>query len=133
MESNREKYRVSRRAFRRQRGITVLGFLILAILFGAVGLGVIKVAPMYLNNMRLSQILQDTEKEFSGKAMNPGAIRNELYKRFSIEDINLPGEAIKIAQSKNGYTVQIQHESRVSYVADVWLLVVFDKQVEIKR
>jgi hypothetical protein len=124
---------VSRTTFRRQRGITVFGFLILAVLFGTVGLGAIKVAPMYIKNMRLSQILQDTEKEFSGKTPNPGAIRNELYKRFSIEDINLPAENVKIAQSKNGYTVQIQYENRVSYIADVWLLVIFDKQVEIRR
>jgi hypothetical protein len=117
----------------RQRGVTVLGFLILAVLFGVVGLAAIKVTPMYIKNMRLSRVLQDTQQELNGKGANPGNIRNEIAKRFSIEDINLPAENIKIAQSKNGYTVQIQYENRAPYIADVWLLIVFDKQVEIRR
>jgi hypothetical protein len=133
MESNRKENRVSRVPHHRQRGITVLGFLILAVLFGAVGLAAIKVTPMYIKNMRLSRVLQDTEVELSGKAPNPGSIRQEIFKRFSIEDINLPTESIKIAQSKNGYMVSIEYENRVPYIADIWLLIVFDKQVEIKR
>jgi hypothetical protein len=133
MESNRKEHRVTRVARRRQRGITVLGFLILAVLFGVVGLAAIKVTPMYIKNMRLSRVLQDTQEELNGKAPNPGNIRQEIYKRFSIEDISLPTENIKIAQSKNGYTVTIEYENRVPYVADIWLLIVFDKQVEIRR
>jgi hypothetical protein len=133
MESYRKAHRMNRATRRRQRGITVLGFLILAVLFGAVGLAAIKITPMYIKNMRLSRILEDLNEEFDGKAPNPSLIRNAIYKRFSIEDINLPAENLKIAQSKEGYTVQIQYESRVSYVADVWLLLVFDKQVEIRR
>jgi hypothetical protein len=110
----------------RQRGITVLGFLV-------IGLAGIKVTPMYIKNMRLSRVLQDAQTELAGKSPNPASIRNEIYKRFSIEDINLPNENVKIVQSKNGYTVRIQYENRVPYIADIWLLIVFDKQVEIRR
>jgi hypothetical protein len=133
MESNRKEHRVTRVARRRQRGITVLGFLILAVLFGAVGLAAIKVTPMYINSMRMSRVLQDTEQELSGKGSNPTTIRQEIYNRLSIEDIKLPNDNLKIAQSKNGYTVRVQSEDRVPYVADIWLLMVFDKQVEIRR
>jgi hypothetical protein len=117
----------------RQRGITVLGFLILAVAFGVIGLAAIKVTPMYIKNMRLSKVLEDTKGELDGKGTNPNSIRVEIAKRFSIEDINLPSDNIKVAQSKNGYSVRIQYENRVPYVADVWLLIVFDKQVEIRR
>ena len=133
MESYRKGYRMSIGARNRQRGVTVLGFLILAALFGVIGLAAIKVTPMYIKNMRLSRVLQDTQQELNGKGANPGSIRSEIQKRFSIEDINLPSETIKVAQSKNGYTVRIQYENRAPYIADVWLLIVFDKQVEISR
>jgi len=133
MESYRKRHRVAPIARDRQRGVTVIGFLILAILFGIVGLAAIKVTPMYIKNMRLSKVLQDTQQELNGKGANPQNIRVEIAKRFSIEDINLPNDNIKINQSKNGYTVRIQYENRVPYVADVWLLIVFDKQVEIRR
>ena len=132
MESNRKTYRVA--AVRdAQRGMTVLGFLVLAALFGVVGLAAIKVTPMYIKNMRLSHVLTDTQRELNGKGVSAQNIRVDIAKRFSIEDINMPSENIKIAQSSDGWSVRIQYESRVPYFADLWLLTVFDKQVEIRR
>ena len=133
MESHRKGHRMNRVARHRQRGITVFGFLILAVAFGVIGLAAIKVTPMYIKNMRLARVLEDTQQELNGNSPNPASIRNEIYQRFSIEDINLPQENVKITQSKNGYTVRIQFENRVPYIADVWLLIVFDRQVEIRR
>jgi hypothetical protein len=60
-------------------------------------------------------------------------IRQEFGKRFAIEDINLNTDAVKITQSKNGYSVRIQYEERAPYIADIYLVVAFDKQVEINR
>jgi hypothetical protein len=89
---------------------------------------------MYIKNMRLSKVLEDTKQELDGKGATPNNIRIEIAKRFSIEDINLPSDNIKITQNKtSGWSVRIQYENRVPYMADVWLLMVFDKQVEIRR
>jgi hypothetical protein len=116
-----------------QAGITALGFLILALLVGVVGLAVVKVTPMYIKNMRMSQILDDVRDELGGQGSTPVTIRNEFGKRFAIEDISLSTEALKITQSKNGYSVRVQYEERAPYIADIYLLVAFDKQVEITR
>lgn len=134
MEPHRKEHRVAITPLRRrQAGITAIGFLLLASLFGVVGLAALKLVPMYMQTMRLSTVLDDVQQELSGKGPTPGSIRSAIGRRFSIEDINLPPDAIKINQSRNGYSVQIQHESRAPYVANIWLLVVFDKQVEIAR
>jgi hypothetical protein len=132
MESHRQGNRVTTCVRHRQDGITVIGFLIIASLFGVVGLGALKLVPMYMQNMRLSTILEDMQSEFNGEP-TPVGIQRELYKRFAVEGINLPADNIKINQGKNGYQVRIQYENRAPYVADVWLLVAFDKQVEIRR
>jgi hypothetical protein len=116
-----------------QAGITALGFLILAALVGVIGLAAMKVTPMYLKNMRMTTILEDVARELSGQSPTPQNIRNELYRRFSVEDINLDADDIKIAQSKNGYSLHVQYENRASYMADIFLLVAYDKQVEITR
>jgi hypothetical protein len=116
-----------------QAGITALGFLILAALVGVVGFAVMKVTPMYIKNMRMTTILDDVARELSGQSPTPQTIRNELYRRFSVEDINLDSDEIKIAQSKNGYSLHVQYENRASYLADIYLLVAYDKQVEITR
>ena len=116
-----------------QAGITALGFLILASLVGVVGLAVIKVTPMYIKNMRMNQILSDIEQELRGQGPTPATIRNELSKRFSVEDINMDIDALKITQSKNGYTLRVQYEERAPYIAGVSLVLAYDKQVEIGR
>jgi len=116
-----------------QAGVTALGFLILATLVGVVGLAVLKVTPMYIKNMRMTTIMTDVERDLSGQGPTPLTIRTELAKRFSVEDINLDVEGFKITQSKNGYSLRVAYEERASYVADLYLVVVFDKQVEIRR
>jgi hypothetical protein len=116
-----------------QAGITALGFLILATLVGVVGLAVMKVTPMYIKNMRMDSILTDIEREMSGQGATPQGIRAALARRFSVEDVNMDIDALKITQSKNGYSLRVQYEERASYVADVYLLVAYDKQVEITR
>ena len=118
---------------RSQAGITALGFLILATLVGVVGLAVLKVTPMYIKNMRMTTIMTDVERDMSGQGPTPVTIRQELARRFSVEDINLNVEDFKITQSKNGYSLRVTYEERASYVADLYLVVVFDKQVEIRR
>jgi hypothetical protein len=124
---------VNRATRHRQRGITVIGFVILAVLFGVVGLAAIKVLPMYISNMRLSRVLDDTATELGGKSTDPGSIRREIYKRFSIEDVNLPnGQHQDRAEQERLFRANPIRE-RVPYIADVWLLIVFDKQVEIRR
>lgn len=133
MESHRHGHRMTGSTRHSQAGMTALGFLILAALVGVVGLAAMKVTPMYISNMRTTTILNDVKAELSGQAATPTSIRNELFRRFSVEDINLSNDEVKIAQSKNGYSVRVQYENRASYVADIYLLIAYDKQVEITR
>ena len=133
MESHRQRYRMTTPPRHAQAGITALGFLILAALVGVVGLGVLKVVPMYIKNMRMSTILDDVQRDLSGNGPTPQSIRNELFRRFSVEDIRLDTDSMKIAQSKTCYSLRVQYEERASYVADIYLVVAYDKQVEIAR
>ena len=133
MESHRQRHRMTSATRHSQAGMTALGFLILAVLVGIVAFAVLKVTPMYIKNMRMSTILDDVKKELSGEAPTPQTIREELARRFSIEDIKMDISALKITQSKNGYTLRVQYDERAPYIANVYLVVAFDKQVEITR
>ena len=95
-----------------QAGMTALGFLILAALVGVVGLAVLKVTPMYIKKMRMDTILTDIEQELSGREPDAGrasALRCE--RRFSVEDIGSAQDELKIAQSKNGFTLRVMYET----------------------
>jgi hypothetical protein len=133
MESHRQGRRLVTAPRSRQRGITFLGLCLLAVLVGVVGLACIKLVPMYVMDMKLSRALEGIPQELDGKEVSSQSILNTLYKKFSVEDINLPKDSIKVAPSKNGFSVRIQYENRASYLGDVWLMVIFDKQVEIRK
>jgi hypothetical protein len=133
MESHRQGRRLSTAPRSRQRGITFLGLLILAVLVGVVGLAGIKLVPMYIMDMKLGKALDGLSEELNGKEVTSQSIQYALYKKFSVEDINLPKDSIKVAPSKSGFSVRIQWENRTPYMGDVWLMIVFDKQVEIRK
>jgi hypothetical protein len=132
MESHRQERRMIRpRA--RQGGVTALGFLILVSVFGVIGLATMKLTPLYLQNMRLATLLNDLKEELDGTGPTPASIRISLSKRFDIEGLRVPADDVKINQIRNGYQVRIQHENRAPFIADIWFLVAFDRQVEIQR
>jgi Domain of unknown function (DUF4845) len=133
MEAHRHGHRMTGPTRHSQAGITALGLLILASLVGVVGLAVVKVTPMYIKNMRMTRVLEDVANEMSGQNATPQSIRNELTRRFIVEDMRLSSDELKIAPSKNGYSMSVQYEERASYVADIYLLIAYDKQVEITR
>jgi hypothetical protein len=133
MESHRQGRRLITAPRSRQRGITFIGLLILAVLVGVVGLAGIKLVPMYIMDMKLGKALEGLSEELNGKEVTSQSIQYALYKKFSIEDINLPKDSIKVAPSKSGFSVRIQWENRTSYLGDVWLMIVFDKTVEIRK
>ncbi len=133
MGPNREGYRVSPVARRRQGGMTVMGFLFLAALVGLVALAGIRVFPLYYEQMRLGTVMDDVRRDLEGTGATPPTIRRELQNRFVVEDIELPRDDVKIVRKGEGYELSITHEGRASYIGNVWLLVEFDKQVEIRR
>lgn len=118
---------------RRQAGITVIGFLILAALVGIVGFAGLKLFPLYMQNMRLSTVLDDVRQELDGRNATAGQIRTAISRRFAVEGIQLSPDSVKINQARNGFEVSIQHENRTPFIADIWFLVTFDKTVEIRR
>jgi hypothetical protein len=133
MESHRQGRRLVTAQRARQRGITFIGLLILALLVGIVALAGIKLVPMYLMDLKLSKALGGISEDLAGKEVTPQSIQYALSKRFSVDDVNLPRDNIKVAPSKNGFSVRIQYENRAPYLGDVWLMIVFDKTVEIKK
>lgn len=134
MEPHRQEDRVTLRASpRRQAGVTAIGFLLLAILFGTVGFAALRLVPMYIENFTLGKALDDVRGQLDGQGATSVSIRGALERRFDIEGIELPREDVKINQVQDGYQVRIRHENRAHYIADIWLVVVFDKQVQIRR
>ena len=118
---------------RYQTGITAIGFLLLASLVGIVGFAVIKVTPLYMQSLRVEAVLADVQEELDGTNPTPTRVRQGLVKRLNIEGLRIPMDKISIKKGGSGYVVRINYDNKTHFLADIWLLVVVNKQVEITR
>ncbi len=133
MEPHRRSYRVRTRTLRRQAGITMLGLLILATIFGTVGLAALKITPLYVQGMRVRTVLSDLKEELDGTGTTSSSVRMNLSSRLYIEGISLGPGAVSISPGTNGYNVRVHYDNRARFLADIWFLIDIDEQIEIRR
>jgi Domain of unknown function (DUF4845) len=117
----------------KQRGVTFLGWLFLLVPFAVVGYAGIRLAPVYLNYMKVARALQQVGDEYkTGDGANPQTIRNSLEKRFDIESVDYPtAKDIKISRDGRVWLVEAAYDDQAPLFANLAILVVFDKTVRI--
>lgn len=114
----------------RQRGITFLGWIFLLVPLALCIYAGVRLTPVYLNYMAVEKVIDQTAKEFSTRTINPAEIRVALDKRFDVEGIDVPSaEDIKIERQGEGWVMIADYETEAPMIANVSLLVKFQKRV----
>lgn len=118
----------------RQQGMTLIGMVIVVAFVGVFVFAVLKVMPFYLEQIKVTSILEDVKRDLDGNASSMAQIRNALAKRLDIEMVTgITVTDIAIKKSGNGYAVQAKYERRAEFLGNLSLVADFDKKVEIKR
>jgi len=117
----------------KQGGMTAIGFILIAMLVGVIGLGVLKVGPMYAQGLRLEKVLGDLKEEMDGTNPTPNRVRLALERRLDIESLRIPRDQITIRKGGPGYVLRVNYDNKAHFVANVWLMVVVDEQIEVVR
>lgn len=133
MEPHRQRYSMISALPRRQAGITALGFLMLATVFGLVGFGGIKLAPLYMQKMRIGTVFEDLKADLDGTGVATGTLRRDLIQRLYVEGIRVGPDDVVVTPTSAGYNVGVKYDNRTSFIADVSFLVEIDEQIEIRR
>lgn len=114
----------------RQRGITLLGGLLLLIPIAIVVYAGIRLVPVYLNYERVARSLDATASSLGagGGPVTPLAIRASLSKQFDIQTINFPTvQDIQIRRDGSGWAIEAKYEDTAHLFGNISLLVDFDK------
>ena len=97
---------------KRQRGMTFLGILTILIILGAAIYGGIRAVPVYLEYMEVSRAMEQVK----------------------VEDIKgLSWKDVEIKKTSEGFEVRSQYEVEQPFVANLFLLIKFDKMVVIPQ
>jgi Tfp pilus assembly protein PilE len=117
----------------RQRGMTMLGILVVVVVVGAWVYAGIRLAPKYLEYMRVAATLEKVRDEFDS---NPGTtefmLRKAVERHFNIEMVTAITENdIEIRKEGAMFTMRAAYEDTVPLAGNVSFLVSFDKSVDV--
>jgi hypothetical protein len=116
-----------------QRGMTFIGVLIIFALVGVIGLAGLRLAPVYLNYMKVARSLDVTAEEFKGENPDVGGIRRSLEKHWQIEDIDeVSAKDVEVVKGDDGVSLHVVYDHPAPYISNVSLSVHFDKTVQIR-
>ena len=119
---------------KRQRGMTFLGILTILIILGFAIYGGIRAVPVYLEYMEVSRAMEQVKDEHSAIETSAQMIRNSLERRWDVEDIKgLSWKDVEIKKTDEGFEVRSKYNVEQPFVANVFLLVKFDKMVVVPQ
>jgi hypothetical protein len=118
--------------FARQRGATFLGMLVILAILGVGLYAGIRLVPIYFEYMSVVRAMEQTAKEENGDSTNPQALRRALNSRWTVEDIKtIDPEDLEIKKTSTGFTMRAEYRAEAPFVANVSLVVDFDKTVNV--
>jgi hypothetical protein len=118
----------------KQRGVTFIGWIFLLAPMALVLYCGIRLTPIYLNYLSISKSIEQTAKEADSGAVNPGLIRVTLDKRLDVEGVTgFTSSDVKIERAGDGWVMSAQYEDVFPLIANVSVLVQFDKRVNLSK
>ncbi|MET0496911.1 MAG: DUF4845 domain-containing protein [Steroidobacteraceae bacterium] len=119
--------------FVRQRGATFLGMLIIGSIVGLALYAGMRLWPLYFEYMEVARAMDQTAKEHAGKPTSPQELRDSLDRRWTIEDIkSITPKQMEIKRAGSGYTMRAAYRAEAPFIANVSLVVDFDKSVDVR-
>lgn len=121
-------------AFRRERGMTTLGLIIMVAFVGLFAFAAIRLAPVYLNYMKVVGVVTGVHEEFDGQNPTRSAIRNSITRRFEIESVGqITARDVSITAVDGGFEVRAAYDHVAPFIANVSFSVHFDKMALVRR
>jgi hypothetical protein len=116
----------------RQLGVTFIGWLFLLTPLAIVVYAGIRLAPLYLNYMKVAKAMEQVGGELKAGGANPTSIRNTLDRHFEIDMVDYPTtKDMKITRDGPAWVVESQYDDDAPLFGNISLHVTFDKVVRI--
>src|SRR5262245_33392891 len=112
---------------RKQRGVTMIGWIFLLTPMAIVLYAGIRVVPEYLNYYKVIKALQETASAAkSDEALSPASLRKSIEGRFDTGYIDEPTvDQVVITKEENGWSMAVDYEKVVPLFGNMNLLLSF--------
>jgi hypothetical protein len=118
---------------RKQRGVTMIGWIFLLVPVAIVVYASIRAVPEYLNYYKVVTALKETANQLkSDETLSPAVIRTAVERRFDTGYVDEPkAKDLLIAKADEGWSVTADYEKTVPMFGNLHLLLVFNTTVVI--
>jgi len=114
----------------RQRGVTFIGWVVLLTPFAIVGYAGMRLAPVYLNYMKVVRGLEQTASDYKGGTGTVQQIRTSLDKHFEIDVLDYPTQDnIKVTRDGAAWVLECKYDDEAPLFGNLTLHASFDKIV----
>ncbi len=121
-----------KRGLKRQRGMTLTGWMtvIALILFFAM-LGM-KIGPIYLENLTVKDVVESLKDEPLITKRSASQVKSMIMKRLDINGVyDLKSDHVKVKKSPGIMKVSIDYQVQKKMVGNIDILVTFSDQIEL--
>ena len=118
---------------RRQRGVTMIGWIFLLTPVAVVLYAGVRLGPEYMNYYKVVTALNETATKLkSDETLSPQTIRSSIERRFDTGYIDRPTPAeIEIKKGERGWEMTADYEPTVPFMGNLYLTMQFKKTVVI--
>lgn len=117
---------------RQERGITLIGWLVLLTPLAICLYAGLRLASVYLNYMKVSHTLDEVAQQFRSGGGSVFKIQTAISRHFEIDSVNYPTvQDVSIQRSGTGYQVEAAYVSYAPLFGNIELRVAFDKSVHV--
>lgn len=115
---------------RAQQGITLIGFIMVLVVFGCVAYIAMRLIPMYTEYFSVVKALKGVSTESGIEMMDERKIRDLLSRHFDISYVeSIQPKDVKIKRDQSGLTMSVDYEVRAPLAYNVFLLCHFENTV----
>ena len=119
-----------------QKGITMIGFVIMLCVVGFFAYGAMKLFPLYMEYYGVVKSMKSLQTQAGIETMSIEQIRDALDRNFSVQYVNETDVPLKsfILITKDGqHSLRGAYEVRVPFAYNIDLMVHFDKTVDLSH
>jgi hypothetical protein len=120
----------------KQKGITMIGFVMLLGVLGFIAFAAMKLIPVYTEYFGVVKSMKLLQSEAGIESASIEEIRNKLNVQFDLQYVdekNVPRQAVQLITQNGAHSLRIAYDRDVPFLYNVDLLVHFDKTVDLSR
>jgi hypothetical protein len=116
----------------RQRGMTTVGWLVIAVFSAVFVMAGIRLVPVYITSQTLSSVMRSVAADVPADDL--GQVRRALDRHLQVNDVRVVNARdFEVERVEGKRVLVLEYEHRVTFIGNVDFVVSFDKRQEMRR